>query len=47
MSISLNAYMWRVENQEATPETGWRRMATGTDSPVLPGWRGRPAAPGH
>jgi putative inorganic carbon (HCO3(-)) transporter len=27
MSISLSAYMWRVERQDAVAETGWRAMA--------------------
>jgi len=32
MGISLNAYMWRVEHQEARPVTGWRAVAAGTTS---------------
>jgi putative inorganic carbon (hco3(-)) transporter len=51
MSISLNAYMWRVENQEAKPQAGWRRMAAPAASfpPAqagVSGWRGRLAGSG-
>jgi putative inorganic carbon (HCO3(-)) transporter len=48
MSISLNAYMWRVERQNVVSETGWRAIAGNADSslssrPNIPGWRDRPA----
>lgn len=51
MSISLNAYMWRVERLEAKPVAGWRALvpqAAGfpPGQPGVPGWRGRPAGPG-
>jgi putative inorganic carbon (hco3(-)) transporter len=51
MSISLNAYMWRVENLELKPETGWRGMiahntANGGAQPAAGGWRAKPAIPG-
>jgi putative inorganic carbon (hco3(-)) transporter len=39
MAISLNAYMWRVERNQATAQGGWRAAAA---SPAA-GWRGRPA----
>jgi hypothetical protein len=39
MSISLNAYMRRVENQDASPQAGWRRTAASivTGLPSLSG----------
>jgi putative inorganic carbon (hco3(-)) transporter len=48
MGVSLNAYMWRVERQEAPVEVGWRAIAarnagTNAAAPVQQGWRGRPA----
>jgi putative inorganic carbon (hco3(-)) transporter len=48
MSISLNAYMWRVETSRIKPETGWRSVANpsapdGSGSTATPGWRPRPA----
>jgi putative inorganic carbon (HCO3(-)) transporter len=51
MSISLNAYMIRVENQQLKPVAGWRGMAaqasnTSPSQPSSPGWRARPAGPG-
>jgi putative inorganic carbon (hco3(-)) transporter len=50
MSISLNAYMWRVERLEVQPSAGWRALATqvapASGQPAVPGWRGRPAGPG-
>jgi putative inorganic carbon (HCO3(-)) transporter len=51
MSISLNAYMWRVERIETMPAAGWRRLAakSGAIPPAQPGvvaWRGRPIASG-
>lgn len=48
MSISLSAYMWRVENQETKPLSGWRGIASQANglSPAQPGWRGRPVAAG-
>jgi probable O-glycosylation ligase (exosortase A-associated) len=50
MSISLNAYMWRVERAGASTATGWRAL---TVAPVkhyppiaeAPGWRKGQAAP--
>jgi len=52
MSISLNAYMWRVERQEAKPVSGWRSMTAQARPPSVqpdfPDWRTRPAGPaGH
>lgn len=49
MSISLNAYMWRVENQATKPEIGWRDMAVAGagkySAPTNnPGWSNRPTA---
>jgi putative inorganic carbon (hco3(-)) transporter len=44
IGISLNAYMWRVENPQAEPRTKWREMiARVTDKPKLPlpSWRDR------
>jgi putative inorganic carbon (hco3(-)) transporter len=51
MSISLNAYMWRVERLEAKPLAGWRTLVTqvaGSPSGQsgVSGWRGRPTGPG-
>ena len=51
MSISLNAYMWRVEHLELKPETGWRGMiaqqtAIGGAGPAPGGWRQKPALSG-
>jgi putative inorganic carbon (hco3(-)) transporter len=50
MSISLRAYMWRVERQDLAAETGWRAMvlkpADGPSMPPDPGdWRRRSARP--
>jgi putative inorganic carbon (hco3(-)) transporter len=50
MSICLNAYMWRVERQDAVSETGWRALtvkpAGGPPGPPDAGdWRGRAARP--
>jgi hypothetical protein len=50
MSISLNAYMWRVQRQNVLAETGWRAMAKPagglrTPGPAEPDWRNRPARP--
>lgn len=47
MSISLNAYLVRVENQQIAPETGWRALAAKAgdppaSSPETPGWRRPP-----
>jgi putative inorganic carbon (hco3(-)) transporter len=43
MSISLQAYMWRAENQHLAPETGWRSMVAKAarlpPGPAVPGWR--------
>lgn len=49
MSISLNAYMWRVENQQAKPEIGWRDMTTAAAGRFVPpakspAWSRRPGA---
>ena len=41
MSISLNAYMWRVERAASTAQTGWRAAAATPSA----GWRNRPATP--
>jgi probable O-glycosylation ligase (exosortase A-associated) len=46
--VSLSAYMWRVERQNAVAEVGWRAMATyspggGTSLPGVPDWRHRAA----
>jgi probable O-glycosylation ligase (exosortase A-associated) len=51
MSISLNAYMRRVENQEAKPISGWRGIATQATAlqasqPRIAGWRGRSTGAG-
>jgi putative inorganic carbon (hco3(-)) transporter len=51
MSISLNAYMWRVQRLEVKPVAGWRGMVTRATGmrpakPNAPGWQGRPAGPG-
>jgi len=50
MSMSLNAYMWRVERQHAVAATGWRAMASNPSSarplsPEAPNWRSGPAQP--
>jgi putative inorganic carbon (hco3(-)) transporter len=47
MSISLNAYMWRVEHQEtARPQIGWRGMVSQAVSGALPHPGGsRPVGP--
>jgi putative inorganic carbon (HCO3(-)) transporter len=51
LSISLNAYMWRVETHEAKPRTGWRGVVAPAAS-VPPaqadvsGWRSRFAGSG-
>lgn len=42
MSISVNAYMWRVERNMATQASGWRAIAT---APATGGWRNRPMPP--
>lgn len=51
MSISLNAYMWRVQRLEVKPVAGWRGMVpqAGGLRPAQPDaddWRGRPVGPG-
>jgi putative inorganic carbon (HCO3(-)) transporter len=51
MSVSLSAYMWRVQRLEPTPLAGWRTMVTQVaglppGQPSGSGWRGRPAGPG-
>jgi putative inorganic carbon (HCO3(-)) transporter len=50
MSICLNAYMWRVEHQDAVGESGWRASALrlANSPPVEPDaldWRTRAARP--
>jgi putative inorganic carbon (hco3(-)) transporter len=52
MSISLNAYMWRVQRLEVKPVAGWRGMVAHTTGPrpAQPdenAWRGRPASGGN
>jgi probable O-glycosylation ligase (exosortase A-associated) len=42
MSISLNAYMWRVERASTSEARGWRSTVT---VPGSSGWRARPATP--
>lgn len=51
MSISLNAYVWRIQRLEVKPVAGWRGLvAQAADlqppQPEARGWRGRPAEPG-
>jgi putative inorganic carbon (HCO3(-)) transporter len=51
MSISLNAYVWRIQRLEVKPVAGWRGLvaqATGLrpSQPEGAGWRGRPAVSG-
>jgi putative inorganic carbon (HCO3(-)) transporter len=45
MSISLNAYTWRVERQGAAPAAGWRGTVLAASDPALPphaaDWRKR------
>ena len=49
MSISLNAYMWRVEQGNSEPDAGWRRRVSDGGmtlaKPGMLGWRNRPGAP--
>jgi probable O-glycosylation ligase (exosortase A-associated) len=50
MSICLNAYMWRVERQDAVVQTGWRSstLKPAGDPPIQPAaddWRRRSARP--
>jgi putative inorganic carbon (hco3(-)) transporter len=50
MSVSLNAYMWRVERQDAVAEAGWRAMAfrpaAGPPGPAdAADWRNRAPRP--
>jgi putative inorganic carbon (hco3(-)) transporter len=42
MSISVNAYMWRVERASRSQPNGWRALVS---APGSAGWRARPAAP--
>jgi putative inorganic carbon (HCO3(-)) transporter len=39
LSISVHAYLWRVEHQQTAPTTGWRARTAAT------GWRNRSAEP--
>jgi putative inorganic carbon (hco3(-)) transporter len=44
MSISLNAYMWRVENLDPEPQALWKAMqplagSLGPSQPAVAGWR--------
>ena len=50
LGISLNAYLWRAEHQQAKPLPGWRGIAVQTAglSPArlpVPGWRNRSTPP--
>lgn len=50
MSISLDAYMWRVERSETQARAGWRAaageaMGGPRPQPVIPDWRKRAVAP--
>jgi putative inorganic carbon (HCO3(-)) transporter len=48
MSICLNAYMWRVERQDAVSGIGWRALTlkpAGGGQPDTEGWRGRAHRP--
>jgi putative inorganic carbon (hco3(-)) transporter len=48
MSISLNAYMWRVEHTRDQPIAGWRtvaKLAPAAPQPTLGSWRQRPPNP--